>query len=98
MEPILTNLKNARNDLQHRSDSARYLLFAPIGKVPSDVLNEIFPFCLENGDYRDPGDNVYSLSLGSYGILCSTLKLSWVCSFWRTFIQSRPNLWSSFKL
>ncbi|KAF9073314.1 hypothetical protein BDP27DRAFT_1417442 [Rhodocollybia butyracea] len=92
MEHLLVNLKNARDRLQNHSDRARCLVSAPIRKLPSDVLNEIFTLCIaQNGDGC-------ALSLSHTRISCPTLKLSWVCSLWRESVQSRPVLWSSLRL
>lgn len=100
VEGLLISLKNSRDRLQRRCDSAQYLISAPIRRLPLDVLHEIFTlFCeMDVPDEAHYGaSGVYTLYIAKE-VYCPTLKLTWVCSFWRTFIQSCPNLWSSISL
>ncbi|KAE9397252.1 hypothetical protein BT96DRAFT_995972 [Gymnopus androsaceus JB14] len=48
-------------------------------------------------------EEVYNLSLledpaDAESRFWPALELSWVCSFWRTFVHSRPNLWSTLRI
>ncbi|KAE9409775.1 hypothetical protein BT96DRAFT_984814 [Gymnopus androsaceus JB14] len=96
-EYLLASLKHARDGLQRRSDNARSLISSHIRKLPLDVLNEIFTFCCSQDE--DGDEDGYSLSLKKGSpIFCTTLKLSWVCSFWRAAVRCRPQLWSSLRL
>ncbi|KIK61805.1 hypothetical protein GYMLUDRAFT_578276 [Collybiopsis luxurians FD-317 M1] len=96
MEQLLASIKDARNDLLRRSDNARSLSSASIRKLPPEVLEEIF------ASYISEEGGGYALSLRRHGrrdhISCPTLKLSWVCSFWRSLVLDCPKLWSSLKL
>ncbi|KAE9397880.1 hypothetical protein BT96DRAFT_1020539 [Gymnopus androsaceus JB14] len=86
---LLIGLETARNSLQRRSDDAKSLI-APIRKLPSDILNEVFIFyCWKNRG----GSGDFDASS-----LWPALKLSWVCSFWRTLVHSHQKLWSSLQL
>ncbi|KAE9397873.1 hypothetical protein BT96DRAFT_976755 [Gymnopus androsaceus JB14] len=88
MERLLLGLKNTRDNLQRRYENARCLVSAPLRSVPLEILHEIFTFhCYENG---------YALKLHSRASSrWPALKLSWVCSLWRTIVHSCPILWSS---
>lgn len=97
VEGLLISLKNSRDRLQRRCDSARSLTSAPIRRLPLDVLHEIFAFVCEmdTPDEAHYGaSSVYTLYMAEE-ISCPTLKLTWVCSLWRTFVQSCPILWST---
>ncbi|KAJ3993475.1 hypothetical protein F5050DRAFT_1577582, partial [Lentinula boryana] len=93
MERQLLAIKNARDDLRRRFDNAQSLIASPIRNLPVEALNEIFSWCC----WRD--ESSYSLSLGKEGsVSCPTLRLSWVCSWWRKCLQSSPDLWSSIEV
>ncbi|KAJ3823156.1 hypothetical protein F5880DRAFT_1569172 [Lentinula raphanica] len=93
IEGRLLAMKTARDDLQRRFDDARSLISSPIRNLPSEALNEIFAWICQRGN------SSHSLSLRERGsVSCPTLELSWVCSWWRTSIQSSPELWSSIEV
>ncbi|KAJ4477438.1 hypothetical protein J3R30DRAFT_3257151, partial [Lentinula aciculospora] len=92
IEHHLLSMKRARDDLKRRFDDAQSLITSPIRNLPLEALNEIFTWCCRQGERG------YSLSLEDRSVSCPTLKLSWICSFWRTAVQSLPDLWSSIEV
>ncbi|KAJ3863999.1 hypothetical protein EV359DRAFT_81831 [Lentinula novae-zelandiae] len=92
IERQLSNIKKARDNLRSYFDDAQSLISSPIRNLPLEALNEIFTWCCK------PGGSDYSLCLEEGSVLFPTLRLTWVCSSWRTIIQSSPDLWSSIEV
>ncbi|KAF5342771.1 hypothetical protein D9757_015270 [Collybiopsis confluens] len=82
-------------DTRHFSH-VQSMIPAPIQKLPVEVLDHIFAF------YCFSQDDGYTLSWWDdtvrVFVSCPPLGLSQVCAFWRTYVPSRPLLWSSWKL
>ena len=90
LEATLANLRAIRDTL-HERRSRLSSLFAPVRRLQSEVLQDIFLSALA-GLGGDNG-NIF----GSNNIWTSrTLRLSSVCSRWRTIVLDMPALWSSF--
>lgn len=87
IEGAVRELKKARDTLRYSVDVTASLL-SPIRRLPQDILVSIFSILI--------AEEGYSLVLGK-GI-CTTLRLSQICSFWRNIISSRPILWSTISL
>ncbi|KIK57203.1 hypothetical protein GYMLUDRAFT_46450 [Collybiopsis luxurians FD-317 M1] len=67
------------------------LLFSPIRTLPLEILSEIFLFVADE-----------PIHMGNRRIYTNTtnpvLKLTWVCSWWRTLALALPTLWSAMRL
>ncbi|KAE9397248.1 hypothetical protein BT96DRAFT_798682, partial [Gymnopus androsaceus JB14] len=85
IDHLLLSLENARDALQRRRDSAQSFISSPIRRLPPEVLDEIFTICCQTEGTEESR-------------FWPALELSWVCSFWRTFVHSRPNLWSTLRI
>ncbi|KIK62050.1 hypothetical protein GYMLUDRAFT_110324, partial [Collybiopsis luxurians FD-317 M1] len=96
VEEALRKLKSAGDDFKHSIDLTMSL-FAPVRRLPEDVLVETFSLYIQ--DCEEPGERTYSLSiLGEGRVFSPSFALSHVCSFWRRVVFSRPTFWSSFSL
>ncbi|KAF9063488.1 hypothetical protein BDP27DRAFT_235141 [Rhodocollybia butyracea] len=74
-------------NVQRYLDSAKSLT-SPIRKLPSDILCEIFALLCFCQSLSKSAQRVEAIS-------ASTLKLTWICSFWRKLIHSYSALWSN---
>ncbi|SJL03214.1 uncharacterized protein ARMOST_06562 [Armillaria ostoyae] len=88
LETTLLLLRNARNDLKH-SLLAHRSLVSPIRRLPIEILQAIF---------RDACDIDIFPYEPTYGDLATTsgtpLRLSSVCSHWRSICLSTSELWT----
>ncbi|KAF9069087.1 hypothetical protein BDP27DRAFT_1325997 [Rhodocollybia butyracea] len=100
MDDISTNIEQydiAIAQLQTKRDQlAKSLeypqsLLAPIRKLPTDVMIEIF---------QQATHPIQFFPFFGFRPTCSgeVFTLSWVCSWWRTLIFAQPTLWSSIDL
>lgn len=88
LETTLSLLRDARNDLKH-SLLAHRSLVSPIRRLPIEILQAIF---------RDACDIDIFPYESTYGDLATTsgtpLRLSSVCSYWRSVCLSTSELWT----
>ncbi|KIK62065.1 hypothetical protein GYMLUDRAFT_563052 [Collybiopsis luxurians FD-317 M1] len=97
VEEALHRLKSARDGFR-RSIDLTLSLFAPVRRLPEDVLVEIFSLYIQDSGIRR-GERTYSLTLSrQHRISSPCFTLSRVCSFWQKVVFSRPAFWSSFSL
>jgi len=85
LKALLDSLIHKRDTLQTYTHSHTALI-APIGRLPPEILSEIFLHCQDEQDPRKVRLNKVPLLLGS------------VCSRWRTIALSTAQLWASFAL
>lgn len=90
----LQKLKKLREETMRVVDNARALA-SPVWKLPREILLEVFAEYSHDA-FRDlelePTDSLIS---DIKRPICSTLTLTWVCSFWRQLLLYRPCFWSS---
>ena len=66
----------------------------PIHRLPSEILANIFVFCLPNRVLSYPRNR--DLSYFTPALDAAPLSLCNVCSFWRSLATSTPQLWRQF--
>ncbi|KAF9034467.1 hypothetical protein BDZ89DRAFT_1158017 [Hymenopellis radicata] len=84
--PATTIDDDSRDTIQRHLEMHKSAL-APIGRLPPDVLLEIFWFCMP-----DPNEDATHTSCDARGL---RWVLSHVCSFWRHIVLTCPSLWST---
>ena len=77
----ISRLQAERDDIYARVQPYQALL-SPIRRLPLDIMEKIFLFCLPT--QRNP----------AMSTLEAPLKLGRICSSWRSFAYSSPRLWS----
>jgi F-box-like len=77
----ISRLQAERDDIYARVQPYKALL-SPIRRLPLDIMEKIFLFCLPT--QRNP----------AMSTLEAPLKLGRICSSWRSFAYSSPRLWS----
>ncbi|KIK70279.1 hypothetical protein GYMLUDRAFT_236685 [Collybiopsis luxurians FD-317 M1] len=108
MEEALHNLKSARTGFERSVDVA-LSLYAPIRRLPKDILVEIFMIYVKEFGYRNwfkAGSRTYSVTLTSKyrrsgtipRIFSPNFDLSHICSFWRKVVVSNPTFWTALSL
>ncbi|KAL1696804.1 hypothetical protein GGG16DRAFT_107580 [Schizophyllum commune] len=91
LEREIEGLRNALQWAQGARDEVKHLLdvqdayFAPVRKLPTEILSEIFTLCCEE-------------STSFTGERCAPLDLSAVCKVWRDTVLNIPNIWTNFDL
>ncbi|KIK65714.1 hypothetical protein GYMLUDRAFT_39215 [Collybiopsis luxurians FD-317 M1] len=93
----MSSLRALQKDLVPHRKFVRYLI-SPIRKLPPEILYQIFELKYA-GTYRGSLDHhKFHLEIKGTSVDCPTLKLTWVCSYWRNLIIARPTLWNSMRL
>ncbi|KAE9406809.1 hypothetical protein BT96DRAFT_759865, partial [Gymnopus androsaceus JB14] len=89
-DDAIARLQDQRNQLDKIVQYQKSLL-SPIQKLPPDVLGDIFELIT--------ADQCINLQIHfkARGI-GRVFKLTWICSWWRKLILSRPTLWSRIHL
>ncbi|KAF5381440.1 hypothetical protein D9757_009068 [Collybiopsis confluens] len=95
IEEAVQRLKQTRERFE-RSLNVAKSLFAPVRRLPEDVLVKIFS--LYQGEYSFKLETHHTSEAYFPSIRSATLHLSCVCSGWRRIIFSTPRLWSTLDL
>lgn len=82
---ILNHLRNKRDRL-HRFVVKHESFLAPIRRLPAELLNYIFSFCLPSPE------------VSSFNVRNAPLLLTQVCAGWRDSALSSQRLWASFTI
>ena len=88
LQAVLDGLKHKRDALQTYTH-LHMALIAPIGRLPPEILSEVFLHCQESQDSK----KLNKLRLNKVPLLLGS-----VCSRWRTISLSTAQLWASFML
>lgn len=93
LEAALLKLRSQRAHVQKNVDVCRGF-HAPIRRIPSEVLAEVFAHCQPQWPGRSPQVE-HSGTDEPVGFMAATLTLGLVCARWRDIILSAKELWST---
>jgi hypothetical protein len=88
LQTVMGQLVDERQRLERSLEEHRSVV-APIRRIPLELLSEIFIFC---ADSSSSGSN------SNFDVTKAPIKLSFVCSKWRSLAISMSQLWSSISL
>ncbi|KAJ8076372.1 hypothetical protein PM082_000793 [Marasmius tenuissimus] len=85
----LSGVERQRQRLDERINQTRQSV-STIKRVPTEIWQEIFAFACPA--------STWSLAITGNDVIATPLKISHVCSRWRSIIRAAPRLWSSISL
>ncbi|KAJ6490212.1 hypothetical protein C8R47DRAFT_1123796 [Mycena vitilis] len=93
LKDALRQTELARSAFEEYSALCRSL-FAPIRRLPPEILAEIFYWCSSAWYYEDHGWATEEKRVAKWQLL----QMSRVCTWWHTLVMGTPKLWSSVDL
>ncbi|KAJ7137819.1 hypothetical protein C8R44DRAFT_975799 [Mycena epipterygia] len=90
---------NCMRDRERSILATLRLMVVPIGKLPTELLVEIFKFAVHTPLFHNNPINqhhpcVSMFHTDAYAVLPKVLRLSHVSPYWRQIVQSTPQLWA----